>query len=123
MTEAVRIGIDVGGTNTDAVLMSGKEVVASAKTATRAKMPSASRSAPRGASASGADIIHHDKTPSHGVGGRRRRAEKQKRMVRARPETLALAQSWIEQQRAHWTAALDRLEAVLAAETPKGRKT
>ena len=34
MTEAVRIGIDVGGTNTDAVLMSGKEVVASAKTAT-----------------------------------------------------------------------------------------
>jgi DNA-binding transcriptional ArsR family regulator len=52
-----------------------------------------------------------------------RRAEKQKRMVRARPETLALAQSWIEQQRAHWTAALDRLEAVLAAETSKGRKT
>ena len=52
-----------------------------------------------------------------------RRAEKQKRMLRARPETLALAQSWIEQQRAHWTAALDRFEAVLAAETPKGRKT
>jgi DNA-binding transcriptional ArsR family regulator len=52
-----------------------------------------------------------------------RRAEKQKRLIRARPETLALAQSWIEQQRAHWTAALDRLEAVLAAETPQGRKT
>ena len=34
MTEAVRIGVDVGGTNTDAVLMSGKEVLASAKTAT-----------------------------------------------------------------------------------------
>ncbi len=34
MTHAVRIGIDVGGTNTDAVLMSGKDVLASAKTAT-----------------------------------------------------------------------------------------
>jgi DNA-binding transcriptional ArsR family regulator len=52
-----------------------------------------------------------------------RRAEKQKRLIRARPEALALAQSWIEQQRAHWNAALDRLEALIAAETPKGRKT
>jgi DNA-binding transcriptional ArsR family regulator len=51
-----------------------------------------------------------------------RRAEKQMRLVRAKPETLALAQSWIEQQRAHWTAALDRLEAALAAETPKRRR-
>ncbi len=34
MTQAVRIGIDVGGTNTDAVLMSGKDVLTSAKTAT-----------------------------------------------------------------------------------------
>ena len=34
MTESVRIGIDVGGTNTDAVLMQGKEVLTSAKTAT-----------------------------------------------------------------------------------------
>jgi N-methylhydantoinase A/oxoprolinase/acetone carboxylase beta subunit len=40
VTEAVRIGIDVGGTNTDAVLMSGKEVVASAKTATSADVRS-----------------------------------------------------------------------------------
>jgi DNA-binding transcriptional ArsR family regulator len=52
-----------------------------------------------------------------------RRAERQKRFVRARPETLALAQSWIEQQRAHWNAALDRLEVALAAETPKRRRT
>jgi N-methylhydantoinase A/oxoprolinase/acetone carboxylase beta subunit len=34
MTQAVRIGIDVGGTNTDAVLMSGRDVLTSAKTAT-----------------------------------------------------------------------------------------
>ncbi len=34
MREAVRIGIDVGGTNTDGVLMSGKEVLASTKAAT-----------------------------------------------------------------------------------------
>lgn len=52
-----------------------------------------------------------------------RRAERQKRFVRARPETLALAQNWIERQRAHWNAALDRLEAALAAETEKGSKT
>lgn len=52
-----------------------------------------------------------------------RRAERQKRLIRARPEALALAQSWIERQRAHWTAALDRLEAVIAAETPKGKRT
>jgi DNA-binding transcriptional ArsR family regulator len=52
-----------------------------------------------------------------------RRAERQKRLVRARPEALALAQSWIERQRAHWNAALDRLEAALAAETEKGSKT
>ena len=52
-----------------------------------------------------------------------RRAAKQKRLIRLRPESLTLAQSWIEQQRAHWHAALDRLEAVIAAETPKGRRT
>jgi len=52
-----------------------------------------------------------------------RRTDRQWRRIRARPQSLALAQSWIERQRAHWTAALDRLEAVLAAETPQRRKT
>jgi DNA-binding transcriptional ArsR family regulator len=52
-----------------------------------------------------------------------RRADAQRRLIRARPEALELAQSWIEHQRAHWTKALDRLEALLATETPKERKT
>ncbi len=51
-----------------------------------------------------------------------RRVERQWRFVRARPEALDLAQSWITRQRAHWNAALDRLETALAAETPKRRK-
>ena len=34
----VRIGIDVGGTNTDAVLMDGTRVVGSTKTPTTAKV-------------------------------------------------------------------------------------
>ncbi len=52
-----------------------------------------------------------------------RRAEAQRRLIRAKPEALTLAQNWIESQRVHWNKALDRLEAVLAAETPKERKT
>jgi DNA-binding transcriptional ArsR family regulator len=52
-----------------------------------------------------------------------RRAERQRRFIRARPEALAAAESWIASQRAHWAAALDRLETVLAAETPKRRKS
>src|ERR1700744_1170177 len=52
-----------------------------------------------------------------------RRAAKQKRLIRAKPETLALAQDWIDRQRAHWNAALDRLEAAIAADTTKRRKS
>jgi DNA-binding transcriptional ArsR family regulator len=52
-----------------------------------------------------------------------RRSERQKRLIRAKPEALALAQDWIERQRAHWNAALDRLEAVIAADTAKRRKS
>ena len=40
-----RIGIDVGGTNTDAVLLDGGTVVASAKTATTGDVTSGIRSA------------------------------------------------------------------------------
>jgi DNA-binding transcriptional ArsR family regulator len=52
-----------------------------------------------------------------------RRVEKQWRYVRARPDALGPLESWIERQRRHWNAALDRLEAVLAAQTPKRRKS
>jgi len=40
-----------------------------------------------------------------------------------RPEALAPAQSWFARQHRHWSDALDRLEAVVAAETPKRRKS
>jgi len=52
-----------------------------------------------------------------------RRAEQQKRLIRARPEALDLAADWIARQRAHWNAALDRLERALAKDTPKRRKS
>jgi DNA-binding transcriptional ArsR family regulator len=52
-----------------------------------------------------------------------RRAERQQRFIRARPQGLAAVESWIARQRTHWNAALDRLEAVIAAETPKRRKS
>lgn len=52
-----------------------------------------------------------------------RRVERQFRLIRARPESLASVESWVARQRAHWNSALDRLDAVLAAETPKGRKS
>ncbi len=52
-----------------------------------------------------------------------RRADRQRRLIRARPEALEAAESWITHQRAHWNAALDRLEAVLASDTPNRRKS
>ena len=52
-----------------------------------------------------------------------RRADKQKRLIRAKPEALTLAQDWIDRQRAHWNVALDRLEAAIAADTTKRRKS
>jgi DNA-binding transcriptional ArsR family regulator len=51
-----------------------------------------------------------------------RRAEAQKRMIRARPQALAPVEDWVARQRAHWDAALDRLEAAIAAENPKRRQ-
>jgi DNA-binding transcriptional ArsR family regulator len=52
-----------------------------------------------------------------------RRADKQKRLIRAKPEALTLAQDWIDRHRAHWNAALDRLEAAIATDTTKRRKS
>src|ERR1700736_4073589 len=50
-----------------------------------------------------------------------RRIERQWRFVRVRADALSPVESWLSRQRRHWTAALDRLEAVAAAQTP-GRK-
>jgi DNA-binding transcriptional ArsR family regulator len=52
-----------------------------------------------------------------------RRVARQQRLIRVRAEGLEPIESWIARQRAHWNAALDRLEAVIAAETPKRRKS
>ena len=52
-----------------------------------------------------------------------RRTERQWRYVRVRAEALTPVESWLSRQRRHWTAALDRLEALAAAQTPKRRKS
>ena len=52
-----------------------------------------------------------------------RRVERQWRFVRVRAEALTPVESWLSRQRRHWTAALDRLEALAAAQTPKRRKS
>ena len=52
-----------------------------------------------------------------------KRVERQFRVVHARPEALRPLGSWYERQQRHWSDAFDRLEAVIAAETPKRRKS
>ena len=52
-----------------------------------------------------------------------KRVERQFRVVRARPEALRPLGAWYERQQRHWSDAFDRLEAVIAAETPKRRKS
>ena len=52
-----------------------------------------------------------------------KRVERQFRVVHARPEALPPLGSWYERQQRHWSDAFDRLEAVVAAETPKRRKS
>jgi DNA-binding transcriptional ArsR family regulator len=52
-----------------------------------------------------------------------KRVDRQFRLVRARPEALRSVGSWFERQQRHWSDAFDRLEAVIAAETPKRRKS
>ena len=44
-------------------------------------------------------------------------------VARARPEALRPLGHWYERQQRHWSDAFDRLEAVIAAETPKRRKS
>ena len=52
-----------------------------------------------------------------------RRTDRQWRFVRVRADALEPIESWLSRQRRHWTAALDRLEALAAAQTPKRRKS
>ncbi len=48
-----------------------------------------------------------------------RRIDKQWRFIRVRPEAIETVDSWVDQQRRHWTMALDRLEGAIARNTPK----
>jgi DNA-binding transcriptional ArsR family regulator len=52
-----------------------------------------------------------------------RRVDRQWRRVRIRPQALRTIEAWLSAQRRHWTAALDRLEALAAAQTPKRRRS
>jgi DNA-binding transcriptional ArsR family regulator len=52
-----------------------------------------------------------------------RRVERQWRFVRARADALSPVENWVARQRRYWTAALDRLEALTAAQTAKRRKS
>ena len=52
-----------------------------------------------------------------------RRIERQWRFVRVRADALAPVESWLSRQQRHWTAALDRLEALVAAQTPRRQKS
>jgi DNA-binding transcriptional ArsR family regulator len=52
-----------------------------------------------------------------------RRVERQWRLVRVRADALTPVESWLSRQQRHWTAALDRFEALAAAQTPKRSKS
>jgi DNA-binding transcriptional ArsR family regulator len=52
-----------------------------------------------------------------------RRIERQWRFVRVRADALTPVEGWLARQRRHWTAALDRLEALAAAQTPRRKKS
>ena len=52
-----------------------------------------------------------------------RRVDRQWRYVRIQPKALALAETWLAEQRRHWTGALDRLEVFMAAQAPKEKKS
>jgi DNA-binding transcriptional ArsR family regulator len=52
-----------------------------------------------------------------------RRTERQWRLVRVRREALKPVESWLTRQHRHWSDALDRLEALAAADTPRRSKS
>lgn len=52
-----------------------------------------------------------------------RRVERQWRYVRVRANALAPIEGWLTRQRQYWSAALDRMEALAAAQTTKRKKS
>ena len=52
-----------------------------------------------------------------------RRVERQWRYVRVRANALAPMENWLSRQRRYWSAALDRMEALAAAQTPRRGKS
>jgi DNA-binding transcriptional ArsR family regulator len=52
-----------------------------------------------------------------------RRIERQWRFVRVRADALAPVEGWLSRQRRHWSDALDRLEALASAQTPRRKKS
>ena len=52
-----------------------------------------------------------------------RRIERQWRYVSVRTDALAPVETWLSRHRRYWTGALDRLEALAAAQTAKRRKS
>jgi DNA-binding transcriptional ArsR family regulator len=52
-----------------------------------------------------------------------RRVDRQWRFVRVRPDALEPVENWLSRQRRHWTAALDRIEALAALQTPRRKKS
>jgi DNA-binding transcriptional ArsR family regulator len=52
-----------------------------------------------------------------------RRIERQWRFVRLRADALKPVETWLSRQSRRWTKALDRLEALAAAQTPKRKKS
>ena len=52
-----------------------------------------------------------------------RRVDRQFRLIRARPGALEPVGNWVDRQRRHWNAALDRLEAAIAKRTAGKKKS
>ena len=52
-----------------------------------------------------------------------RRVERQWRLVRERADALKPLETWLSRQSRYWTRALDRLEALAAAQTPMRKKS
>src|SRR5215475_4234992 len=52
-----------------------------------------------------------------------RRVDRQWRYVRIRADGLKPVETWLSRQRRYWTKALDRLEAMAAAQTPMRKKS
>ena len=52
-----------------------------------------------------------------------RRIDKQRRLVRVKRDALKNIEQWLRRQERFWSDALDRLEALAAADTPKRSKS